>query len=294
MALIPPFFADTVVAVGYEQQNKIVWGASGFFYCHMIKEDKGRVYLVTNKHVLQNQPKIFLRINPKALGSPKGYSLNLIDATSGKQLWKGHYNSKVDVAVIPINFAVLQQQEMQVSYFLDTKHVVNTKRMKDIGQADGDSVFVLGFPVSLVGDKSNSVVVRSGTIARIKDTLQSPVRPFLIDTTVFPGNSGGPVVNRPEFVAIQGTKTINEASLIGIVASYVPYRDIAVSRQTGNIRVVFEENSGLSNVFSVDCIKTAISSFEKELKSQGSPKLAQPETSEEAAKNPVPEDNPNK
>jgi hypothetical protein len=285
MASIPPFFTDAVVAIGYEQQNgQVVWGASGFFYFHTLRGDQGRVYLVTNKHVLEGNDKVLLRINPKAMGTPKGYVLNLVNQSTGQKLWHGHRIKKVDVAVIPVNFNLFKAEDMQVSYFHDVKHTLTTQEMERDGQSDGDSVYALGFPVSLVGDKSNSVIVRSGTIARIRDTFKSPTEPFLVDTTVFPGNSGGPVVNRPEFVAIAGTKTIDKASLIGIVASYVPYRDFAVSRQTQNLRVVFEENSGLSNVFSVNCIKTAIRSFERGLKKKV--QLAEPKKSEKATKNP--------
>lgn len=285
MALIPPFFSDSVVAIGYEgQNNQIIWGASGFFYFHTLNGDQGRVYLVTNKHVLEGNQRIFLRMNPKALTNPKGYALNLVNPTDNQNLWRGHYSNKVDVAVIPVNFTLFENDEMQVNYFHDLNHTLDAKLMEKNGVSEGDGVFALGFPVSLVGDKSNSVIVRGGTIARLRDTFKSPREPFLVDTTVFPGNSGGPVVNKPEMVAIEGTKTISSASLIGIIASYVPYRDVAISRQTRNVRVIFEENSGLSNVFSVDCIRTTVKSFEKHLKQEV--KLAEPKPSRKALENP--------
>jgi len=283
MALIPPFFSDSVVAIGYIQNQKLVWGASGFFYFHTVKGQTGRVYLVTNKHVLRGNQQIFLRLNPKALNKPKGYALELINK-EGDKLWKGHYSKKVDVAVIPVNFPLFQTENMQVSYFMDSQHTADGKKMEDKGLAEGDSVFALGFPVSLVGDKSNSVIVRGGTIARIRDTFKNPLEPFIIDTTVFPGNSGGPVVNKPEIVSIQGTQAVGDANLIGIIASYVPYRDYAISRQTGNVRVIFEENSGLSYVFSVDCIRATVRGFEKTLKKIVA--LAEPKVSKKALENP--------
>lgn len=286
MSLIPTFFADAVVAIGYEQHTgEIAWGASGFFYFHTVKGRKGRVYLVTNKHVLDKSDSIYIRVNPKALGEPKGYQLSLIHPATGESLWKGHYRKSVDVAVIPVNFAMFEQEDMQASYFLDKDHTLTTAQMEDAGHTEGNGIFTLGFPVSVVGDQSSSVIVRSGTIARIKDTLKSHVVPYLVDTVVFPGNSGGPVINKPELVAISGTKTINTANLIGIVASYVPYRDVAVSRQTGNPRVIFEENSGLSNVFSVDCIITTIRSFEKKLKQNI--KEVQPKASKKASEDKI-------
>lgn len=285
MALIPPFFTDAVVAIGYIQSDqKIIWGASGFFYFHTLKGDSGRVYLITNKHVLEGKDQIFLRLNPKAATQPKGYVLNLINTQTGEKLWRGHYSKKVDIAVIPVNFPLFQAENMQISFFRDSNHTLDGKEMQSRGVSEGDGVFALGFPVSLVGDKSNSVIVRGGTIARIRDTFKKPEEPFLIDTTVFPGNSGGPVVNKPEIVSIQGTNAVGDASLIGIIASYVSYRDFAVSRQTGNLRVIFEENSGLSNVFSVDCIRATVRGFEKKIKK--SVRLAEPVPSQEAEEDP--------
>jgi hypothetical protein len=69
---------------------------------------------------------------------------------------------------------------------------------------------------------------------------------------VFPGNSGGPVVTRPEITSIQGTKSFNKAALIGVVSAYLPYRDVAISQQTRRARIIFEENSGLSSVVPID------------------------------------------
>ena len=130
--------------------------------------------------------------------------------------------------------------------------------MADAGLSEGASIFALGFPMGLVGDERNTVIVRSGVLARIRDTLVKPRFPFMVDATVFPGNSGGPVVSKPEIVSIRGTKSDNNANLIGIVASYVPYIDVAISQQTRKPRITFEENSGLTNVYSVDCINEAI------------------------------------
>jgi hypothetical protein len=127
-----------------------------------------------------------------------------------------------------------------------------------LGISEGDGVFLLGFPMGLVGETRNVVVVRQGSIARIRDCLELKAKDFLIDCAVFPGNSGGPVVTRPEITAIQGTKPASAAHLVGIVSSYLPYQDVAISRQTRRPRVIFEENSGLASVFPVDYIEEIV------------------------------------
>ena len=76
----------------------------------------------------------------------------------------------------------------------------------------------------------------------------------MIDATVFPGNSDGPVLTRPEAVAITGTKTYRTSSLLGMVSGYVPYQDVAVSNQTKRPRVIFEENTGLALVVPADLV----------------------------------------
>ncbi len=79
-----------------------------------------------------------------------------------------------------------------------------------------------------------------------------------MDAFVFPGNSGGPVVLKPEVVAIDGTASVGKTYLIGVVQSYIPYEDIAVSLQTLKPRVVSSENSGLAAVYPVEHIEETI------------------------------------
>jgi hypothetical protein len=70
VALIPPFFLDCVVAIGFDSPQGINWGATGFLYASFQKQlDENRkeymIWLVTNKHVLLGQKKIWLRFNPQ-------------------------------------------------------------------------------------------------------------------------------------------------------------------------------------------------------------------------------------
>ena len=117
--------------------------------------------------------------------------------------------------------------------------------------------------MGLVGTSRNYVIVRQGCLARVRDALLGEEVQFLIDAAVFPGNSGGPVVTAPQPLGITGTPTYNEASLIGIITSYVPYRDIAISQQTGRTRVTFDENSGLALVTPFDFIDETINEHRK-------------------------------
>lgn len=275
MALIPPFFADCVVAVGLEEQSGgRAWAASGFLYGHYIGDNQDGtkrygVYLVTNRHVFQNLPAAYLRFNPEANEPAREYRLPLRDK-DGALLWFPHPNDRVDVAVIPIDFQLLREQAMQVSYFRSDEHVANLDKLKEIGVTEGDFVYVLGFPMGLIGGERNTVIVRSGSIARIRDALAGANQEYLVDAFIFPGNSGGPIVSKPEALSIKGTKPQEAAYLIGITRSYVSYRDVAVSMQSKRQRVVFEENSGLAAVhpidFAQDIIKDHLRTLEPEIR----------------------------
>ncbi len=264
MALIPPSFPDCVVAIGIDDPSsgERKWVASGFLYGHYIADNEDgtkqyKVYLVTNRHVFENLPTVYLRFNPRTNEPAREYTLNLQDE-KGTSLWFPHPNTEIDVAIIPINFNLLQEHAMQVSFFQSDKHVANVDRLNELGLTEGDFAYVLGFPMGLVGKERNTVIVRSGSIARIRDALVRANQEYLIDAFVFPGNSGGPVVSKPEALAIQGTKSQNAAYLIGIVKSYVSYQDVAVSLQSKRPRVIFEENSGLAAVHPIDFVQEAI------------------------------------
>lgn len=263
MALIPPFFLDAVVAVGFEgNDGKPVYQATGFIYAHFLRqvaeEKTYNLFLATNRHVFHGKTKGFLRFNPESGETARQYEIALVDA-SGKPLWLAHQDPAIDVALLGVNGNLLRDHGIRFAFFASDGHVLTRSRALETGVTEGDGVFVLGFPFGLVGGGRNFVVVRHGIIARIRDCLESGQKDFLIDCPIFPGNSGGPVVNRPAAIAIQDTKQLTSANLVGIVAGYLPFRDVAISQQTGNPRIIFEENSGLASVVPVDYIQEVIS-----------------------------------
>lgn len=274
MALIPPGFLDTVVAIGVGDSEKDRrWVGTGFLYGNLVAttatppESSYNVWLVTNKHVLAGLNHIYLKFNSAVGSDSKDYMVPLI-ARNGRMNWVGHPDESRDVAAIAVPVKYLRDDKRHFAYFCSDRHVAGVRRLKGDGATEGDRVFVLGFPMGLVDVSRQYVICRGGVVARIRDLLDGRARDFLVDATVFPGNSGGPVVRCPAALAIEGTQAVSTADLIGMVKSYVPYRDTAVSAQTRVARIVFEENSGLAIVETADAIIETVRRAERRLKTR--------------------------
>lgn len=268
MALIPPFYLDTVVALGeLSQDGTLSPFATGFLYgCRSGMPDENgenrySILLVTNRHVVKPasgvRDTIYARFNRPMGTVPKTYPIPLHN-DDGSDRWTVHPKSDADVAVVQLNASRLREDGIHYQFFADDQHTYTRDQAQAIGVSEGDGVFVLGFPLGLAGDDRNYAIVRQGIIARIQDWLHSNGRTFLIDSLIFPGNSGGPVLLKPEIVSIIGTKKNNKCHLIGMVSQYVPYRESAVSSQTGRTRMTFEENSGLGIVVPHDVIQEVV------------------------------------
>jgi len=297
--LVPPKLLNDVVALGSMQPVELPgqpcmlrWTTegTGLLYGYLIKNDPDpakrlyQVYLITNRHVIEQHSKaqlslkmnrplsqlsgacsavrfdetlITVRINPLSPSAEgRQFDLSIRD-------WFFHPNNKVDIAGIGLNAQFLKDQGLMDVFFSNDEIGANKEKLKLKGVSAGDGVFVLGFPMNLAGIQRNYVIVRQGCIARISDMLESTSPDFLVDAFIFPGNSGSPVILKPEAISITGTPAQSTAYLIGIVTGYIPYTDTAISPQTGRPRISFEENSGLAEVLPIDNIDEAIRSWQQ-------------------------------
>jgi len=267
MALIPPAYLNSVLSIGVEKKNEkdepiFKSIATGFLVGKPIgeKNEKGeqsfRLFVVTNRHVFYNDKtkqyvkEILLRFNTTENKSHH-FKVSLLNADS-KPIWSMHTNEKVDLAVLPINAGAISDAKIDF-YFFRENDLFFAKDFNSKNVSTGDGLFVLGFPMSISGKAKNFVIVRQGIIARVdEEVLEDGF--YYIDASAYPGNSGGPVIVRPEVVAIQGTQSNGSAGLIGVISSGETYSDVAVSQQTGEAKVIFTEQTGLVRVVPVEFI----------------------------------------
>jgi S1-C subfamily serine protease len=107
----------------------------------------------------------------------------------------------------------------------------------------GTPLMVLGFPMGLRSAEHPMPIARQGMIGRADSNR------LLADLVVFPGNSGGPVLYVPTFrggISLGGRQLVEQERFVGVVSSYIAYAESAISQQTKQVRIIFEENSGLA------------------------------------------------
>lgn len=232
--------------------------ASGFYF-----NSSKHLYFVTARHVLFNnkdgvfEPKcgrVRLTSYPHEL---KLSNQILLDIPLNDFFKKGNvkYDKVQDAAIIQCGEYLSNSQiklldgatikcDAGVLLTVPKDHI---KLYKDV--LLGNDVFIFGYPNSLgIKDQPQidykSPLLRKGVIAGINDNRQA----IILDCPVYPGNSGGPVIE-VEMVALGQWKF----TVIGVVSEFVPYVDVWESKRHGNINT-FIENSGYSVVTPIDVI----------------------------------------
>lgn len=263
MALIPNFFIESVVTISIiNNNNQKSCIGTGFLVGDLMENSqsvkKYGLYLITNKHVVKNQKRIFIGFNQNGGVNSYDFPAELLNQNNHK-LYSEHVNPKVDIIALSINASFLNNMNAKYHFF-PLEESLTLSDMQSSGVFEGDLVYSLGYPLNLVNTSQKNPICRLGCISRISD-LYIPGNPevnFLVDAQSFPGNSGGPVILRPELAAVKGSSPQPKAALLGILHSYIPYTDGLISQQTGDVYSIMKENSGLTNVHPVDYIKQAV------------------------------------
>ncbi len=160
-------------------------------------------------------------------------------------------NADVDIAIIPFGLEVGKD---------DVRTIPDHLHFGPSGLLELYDVFFFSYQPGLELEGKISPIIRTGTLSLLHQDGT-----FYIDGFSFPGNSGSPVFLKPssadfEFGTIKFGNDKLGGKFIGIIGSYITYRETAISTQTGRARVIFEENTGLSKVWSVKFISEIVQS----------------------------------
>lgn len=226
------------------------------------------VFLITNKHVLEGRESVVVRFNPKKGREIKDYQLRLIDVNREiPQRWIGHPRNDIDIAALPLHGVFFQDDGQEILPFAVSALMTKDDLVKE-HVAEGDFVYILGYPMGLLDPDWRYPIARSGIIARIQDLLDGHKSKFLLDAYVSPGNSGGPVILKPERIAIEGTGAPKGIGVIGIISSSYMLRERHRIPHR-KLRTIDTQNSGLASVFPSDFILETIDETIK--KTRGGP-----------------------
>lgn len=261
MALLSPSYLKTIIAIGaLDKRKRFVCQATGFFVGFLTKNSKDpakrlyNLFILTNRHVFENKNEVHLRFNIH--GGKSKIILQPLKFPNGQARWLVHPNKKVDLALLNIDAAKLKKKGIDYTFFNEEMFTYHRNFVRT-GIAIGDSTYILGFPMGFAGIVQNFPYAKAGIISRFDRELLKDQKAFLIDSSIFPGNSGGPVTLEPTTSALPKTKAVATPHLIGVVSRYLPYEEQLWSHQTTPPSVVSleREHSGLSFVVPMDYAK---------------------------------------
>ncbi|WP_193144733.1 S1 family peptidase [Citrobacter europaeus] len=215
----------TTIRIDTISKNGDSGSGTGFFFCHK-KDNNEYLFIVTNKHVVNNTDKGTLTFlkgkdNTPTLGD--GFSLNINTPEWGK-LWFGHPDEKVDIAICPlVPLLDFIKKQHNVDLFIrcvDTSMIPNEEQIKQMDAIE--PITFIGYPNGIWDSTNLLPVARRGTTASpIAVDFEGSPR-FLIDASVFGGSSGSPVfiLNQGSFATREGGFSVGSRfHFVGVVAA---------------------------------------------------------------------------
>ncbi len=285
MALLNENHLKGIVAVGsVDKDGKYICDSTSFLIGFAsnpevpIEQKRYHLFLVTNRHVFEGRLGVHLRFN-RVDGTNKIFAQPL-KFEDGTDRWLAHPDPKVDLALLNVGADVLEKEKIHYSFTPEDMFAYRADFVK-IGIAVADDVFAIGFPMGIAGEVQNYALVKSGIISRIDTEIIGSRKAFIIDSSIFPGNSGGPVYLKPSTTAMSGTTAVSQQYLIGVISAYLPYIDQLYTHQTRPPTVVSttRENSGLTLCVPMDYVREIFDAWREKQKPIPAPQ-----------KNPNPED----
>lgn len=153
-----------------------------------------RTVLVTAGHVLDKMPAEEARLGWRVALQDGGWRFDpqplRIRNADTTPLWTKHPSH--DIAVMEISAPeAFARAAIPLSWLADAQ------TLDDAQVGPGDEMLSLGFPRGLAANRAGFPILRVGRIASWPLSSISAFPTFLLDFTVFPGNSGGPVFWTP-------------------------------------------------------------------------------------------------
>jgi hypothetical protein len=200
-------------------ENEYNGEGTGFLVYRPIKAEsnEGKVFLITNKHVLNPDPdkrdkatKITLNLNiQNENNSIVKQKAEIPTNVGSSKSFREHPSEDVDVIAFDITKLLAQYPSIRIQT-ATYEMLLNADKIKDWDIKIGDQINVIGYPAGIRHRMTNFPIIRSGIISSmIGEELEDEckyrdgkrrkriLRGFLVDGAIIPGSSGSPVVMPP-------------------------------------------------------------------------------------------------
>lgn len=252
-----PAVKKNIVYLGYNDLNGIKIIGTGFIVTvggyHHLLTSKHAVVKVENGRLTNqlNDIGLIIFIHDK-FGNVIGRPIS--EAKALGMQWIFHNDDNVDIALIP--FATNKELDDYTSFGIE--NFITTEDLYETYEV----VFV-SYQKNISQRNNLSPIFRTGMISTINID-----KTFYIDGDAFPGNSGSPVFLKTSLLRYskEGKASTNLGSdtlawkIIGIVSGYEYQSRPAKSDQPMAQNIFFEENTGLTKIWSVDYLNEIIES----------------------------------
>lgn len=179
--------------IGTFEHDRPLTNASGFYF-----ERDGRLYLVTSRHVLIDEPskhhpnRIEIEIHTQAGDLAKSTALSVLLYVDGKSQWHQGVDAagEIDVAMLELDRSALPAGS--VIHAFTPAHIQPPDGTVEVGS----SVLIVGFPLGFHDTLHHLPVVRQAVVASAFGMRFQGEGYFLTDARTHRGTSGAPVVMR--------------------------------------------------------------------------------------------------
>lgn len=161
---------------------------TGFLVIEPGSGGKTRTVLITAAHVFARMPRDKVKVGLRTADAEGGWRYSPVSlrirGPLGEPLWTVHPSQ--DIAAIPLPSGIARAG-------LPSSRLATSRNVATMALAPGDEMMVLGYPRGFSANAAGFPVLRAGRVASYPLTPPARYPTYLLDFSVFAGNSGGPV-----------------------------------------------------------------------------------------------------
>ena len=248
---------DTVVILEAFDGDDRFYGSGTGFLCrarHYHDRPRELLFLVTSAHVVgRNRQRIDVLFQPSEGDEPVIYS---VTARSGAGPSTWFANRTRDLAALLLDPARLPENEIHGRSFDVETDTLSIPELRKCEIVEGTEGLLVGFVRPWQNDRWEYPAVRSVALAEIPKRGRSGT-PLLVEGTAFPGDSGSPVIVKPERGVGRHPDTATDGKLLGIAHGIGTSESMKVSDDAAG-RLQIEETATLIHLVPVDALRTLL------------------------------------